>query len=166
MAAALAHLRVIELCDDIPGAACAHQFAAWGADVLVVEPPGGSPLRRLPPLVADRERRSISLVWEYLGANKRSMVADLDDSTERQRLCAELRGADVFITDRRPEWLADAGLDHATLAAEAPGLVMVLITPFGTDGPYADYQASDLVVQALSGMLALSGEPNRMPLKV
>ena len=62
--------------------------------------------------------------------------------------------------------MSDAGLDFASLSASAPGLVMVQISPFGSDGPYADFEGSDLVVQALSGMLSLSGRPQQMPLKV
>jgi crotonobetainyl-CoA:carnitine CoA-transferase CaiB-like acyl-CoA transferase len=166
MAQALSHLRVMELCDDIPGAACARQFAAWGADVTVAEPPGGSPLRRLPPLVSDREGRSASLVWEYLGANKRSVTVDLEDAASRRAVRTLVERADVLVTDRRPAWLAAAGLDDDALATVAPGLVLVAVSAFGRDGPYAGYAASDLVVQALSGMLSLSGAPNRMPLKV
>lgn len=163
---ALAHLRVVELCDDIPAAACARQFAAWGADVLTVEPPSGSPLRRLPPLVEAPDGERVSLVWEYLGANKRVFTLDLDDAPSRARFHALIAQADVFVTDRPPAWLARTGLDYSSLAGSAPGLVMVAISPFGSDGPYAGYAASDLVVQALSGILSLSGEPGGMPLKV
>jgi crotonobetainyl-CoA:carnitine CoA-transferase CaiB-like acyl-CoA transferase len=166
MARALSHLRVAELCDDLPGAACARQFAAWGADVTVAEPPGGSPLRRLPPLVPDRDGQPASLVWEYLSANKGFETYDLESEPEWDRLRSLLRRADVFITDRPAAWLEAKGLSYASLSETAPRLVMVAISPFGAEGPYAGYVGSDLVVQALSGILSLSGEPNRAPLKV
>ncbi|MGD9894056.1 MAG: CoA transferase [Dehalococcoidia bacterium] len=166
MARALSHLRVVELCDDLPGSACARQFAAWGADVTVAEPPGGSPLRRLPPLVPDRDGQPDSLVWEYLSANKGFETCDLESEPGRDRLRSLLRQADVFITDRPAIWLEANELDYASLPEAAPGLVIVAVSPFGAEGPYAGYAGSDLVVQALSGILSLSGEPNRTPLKM
>jgi crotonobetainyl-CoA:carnitine CoA-transferase CaiB-like acyl-CoA transferase len=162
----LGHLGVVELGDGLPAAWCGRQFAAWGADVAVVEPPDGSPLRRAVPNVADGEGRPVSLLWEYVAANKRSVRCDLDDEQSRRRLRSMIERADVFVTDWRPERLVAAGLDYASLSATTPDLVMLSITPFGNSGPYADFAASDLVIQALSGILSLSGRPGCMPLKL
>jgi len=106
------------------------------------------------------------LVWEYAGANKQSLTVDFAHKRAMRQLIDRIRGADVFITDWRPQRLSEAVLDFASLSASAPGLVMVQISPFGSDGPYAAFEGSDLVVQALSGMLSLSGRPRQMPLKV
>jgi len=163
---ALSHLRVIELCDGLAGAYCGRQFAAWGAEVVAVEPPGGSPLRRIEPCVAGRDGAQASLVWEYVAAGKRSAVGDLADDAGRARLAGTIVRADVFITDWSPRRLLAAGLDYASLACAAPSLIIVSITPFGADGPYAEFAASDLMLQALSGMLSLSGYPGRTPLRL
>ncbi|HVC29634.1 MAG TPA: CoA transferase, partial [Steroidobacteraceae bacterium] len=166
MAEALGRLSVVELCDDLPGACCARQFAAWGADVVVVEPPEGSPLRWAEPLARGRDGTAISLLWEYVGAGKQTRTVDRTDATALRGLQSLLRAADVVVTDWEPQRLAAAGLDSATLRAAAPRLVVVSITPFGADGPYSSYAGSDLVVQALPGLLSLSGAPDRAPLKV
>lgn len=166
MGQALSHLTVIELCEELPAFYCGRQFATWGASVTTVEPAEGSPLRRRSPVVPGAGGRPISLVWEYAGANKVVEPFDLSKPGDAQSLVERVRQANVFITDWPPDRLAAAGLDHASLAGLAPGLVMVSITPFGSDGPYAGFAASDLVVQALSGILSLSGYPDRAPLKV
>lgn len=166
MSGALAHLSAVELCDDLAGACCGRQLAAWDAEVLVVEPPGGSPLRRTEPLVAGRDGEPVSLTWEYVAAGKRVAVCDLAAASDLARLAATIAATDLFVTNWAPARLAAAGLDYATLSAIAPRLVMVSITPFGADGPYAAFAGTDLVVQALSGMLSLSGLPDREPLKL
>jgi crotonobetainyl-CoA:carnitine CoA-transferase CaiB-like acyl-CoA transferase len=165
MTGALAHLQVLELCDDLPGAFCARQFAAWGAEVIVLEPPGGTPLRRAAPRVPDDGGVPVSLLWEYVAANKRTTPIDPHDPAGRGRLRDLLVGADVLVTDWAPARLAAAGLDLDVLAGTLPGLVLVSVTPFGLWGPYAGYAGTDLVVQALSGMLSLNGLPERAPLK-
>ncbi len=166
MTNSLADLRVVELCEDLGAAYCARQFAAWGADVVVVEPPAGSPVRMFPPIVSDAGGKPASLVWEYVAANKRSLTLDDTDPPSRERLRSLVQSADVFVTDLPGPRLRGLALDHASLASSATNLVTVSITPFGSDGPYAELPASDLVLQALSGMLSLSGTPGRAPLKL
>jgi len=156
---ALAHVRVVELCDQIPSAYCARQFAVWGASVVTLEPVHGSPLRALPPLVSGTNAVSRSLLWEYLSAGKHT--AALDAAT----LPAHLAGADVFITDWTAERLALQDVDLATLAQRAAALIVVQLSPYGADGPYATVPGSDLTVQALSGYMMLNGLPDAPPLK-
>ena len=162
---ALAGLTVLELCDDMAGAYCARQFAAWGARTIVAEPPGGSPLRRAAPVVEDRQGTPASLLWEYVAAGKESPVVDVEAPGGDERLRTLLRAADVLVTDWRPERLAACGLDLPALPRLAPALVIVSVTPFGLSGPYADFQGTDLIVQALGGFMTLNGEPEREPLK-
>jgi len=165
MPGALSHLRVIEWCDQIPGATCGRQFAAWGAEVTAVETPDGSPLRRRAPLVTPAHGEPVSLLWEYLAAGKDSLALDLDRTETRAALRAAIEGADIFITDQSAATLARAGANFEALHAVRPALVFLHLSPYGTDGPYARYQQTELIVQALSGFMALNGLPEREPLK-
>ncbi len=151
---ALSHLTVAEICDDIAGATCGRQFAMWGATVVAIEPDEGSALRRAAPTV-EAAGGQVSLVWEYLAANKQSLVPGGE-------ALDFLSGADVIITDWSAERLAGAGISLETLARRS---VILALSPFGSSGPYRDYQATDLVLQALSGFMVLNGLPDREPLK-
>jgi crotonobetainyl-CoA:carnitine CoA-transferase CaiB-like acyl-CoA transferase len=165
MAGALSHLTVVELCDDVPGAACGRQFAAWGADVTVLEPPGGSALRRAAPWHEAHEGEPTSLLWEYLAAGKRTRAVEAGDGGTGAVALRLAERADVFITDWPAARLDAAGLSFSGLAHAAPGFVVLSVTPFGSGGPYADFQATDLILQALSGFMVLNGVPDREPLK-
>ncbi len=154
---ALSHLRVVELSRDVPAAYCGRQFAAWGADVVIIEPAGGSPLRGRGLSRGD----AVSVLWSYVGPNKRSvgMPADLE------ALIGLLSGGDVLVTDRREGDFLAGGVPLGELRRRLPGLIVVSVTPFGLDGPYAAFEGADIVVEALSGYLALNGLPGRPPLR-
>ena len=165
MAEALPHLRVVELSDDLQAAYCARQFAAWGAGVVVVEPPGGHRLRRASPVAREGAER-VSLLWEYVAAGKKSLVADVEDSEHaRMHLVRLLASADVFLTDWKPSRLAACGLDYARLQTPNPRLVGVHLSTFGTRGPYAAFEGTDLIAQAIGGFASFNGLPGREPLK-
>ncbi len=151
---ALSHLRVVELSDDIAAAYCARQFAAWGADVVTLEPDSGSPRRGRGPFARANDGQVASMLWAYVAANKRAVR--LPEGLDA--LADLLNRADVFVTDASRD-------DLAGLRQRLPGLVVVSVTPFGLDGPYADFAGADLVVEALSGYLALNGLPGRPPLR-
>lgn len=149
---ALNDVRVVELGDSLPVAWCGRQFALWGADVVTLEPEGGSTIRRRRPL-ADAAEGPISLLWETVAAGKvsaRRGATDLVDLLSR---------TDVLLLD------GAEGLDPADLAAQHPQLIVVEMSGFGRDGPYAGWAASELVVQALSGYLHHNGKSGRPPLK-
>lgn len=154
----LTGIRVLELSRDVPAAYCGRQFAAWGADVLVVEPPGGSPVRRLHPFAPDGG----SQVWANVSANKRSI--GLEDLAEGG-LAGLIARADVLVTDYDDAALAPLGLSLSGLHARHPSLCMVSITAFGFDGPYAGFASSELIIQALSGYLGLNGLMGEPPLR-
>jgi crotonobetainyl-CoA:carnitine CoA-transferase CaiB-like acyl-CoA transferase len=160
----LSPYRVLDLTDE-RGLACGHFLGALGADVIQVEPPGGSSARRVGPFaggVADAER---SLLWWAYARHKRGIVLDLDADSDRARLLDLVRGADFFIESAAPGELERRGLGYERLAAINPALVYVSITPFGPDGPKAHWAATDLVVQASAGAMILSGHPDRAPLR-
>ncbi len=163
--AALPHVRVLEFADGLQAAYCGKQFAAWGSDVVVVEPPSGSPVRDARPLAPASNGLDLSLTWEYVAAGKRSTTIDLADRRARRGLRRLLRGADALVTDWSPARLEESGLGFDLLERQFPGLVVVSITPFGLDGPYSAFEGGDLVAQALSGYMSLNGSPGLEPLK-
>lgn len=160
--APLTDVRVLELSRDVAAAYCGRQFAAWGADVVLMEPEGGSPLRRLHPMARGADGVEVSLLWTNVAANKRALPLSGLEAGELRSLLA---ASDVLVTDYDTAELAGLGLSLAGLHAEHPCLCVVSITPFGTDGPYADHRATELVVQALSGYLGLNGLMGEAPLQ-
>ncbi|HZZ69468.1 MAG TPA: CoA transferase, partial [Phenylobacterium sp.] len=160
----LSGLRVVELSRGVAAAYCARQFAAWGADVAMLEPAEGSPIRRLAPFARGAGGAPRSLAWAYMGANKRAVAED--SLAEAGGLADLLARADVFVTDLAEEALAPFGVSLAGLAQSHPELCAISITPFGLSGPYAGFAGGELVVQALSGYLASNGEMGRPPLRL
>jgi len=161
----LGHLRVLDLSDG--GALlCGQILADLGADVIQIEPPGGAAARRLGPYAGGSPDPERSLVWWAYARGKRGLVLDLDTDTGRRELAELAAGADVLLESFAPGELARRGLAYADLAARNPALVMVSITPFGSDGPRAHEAASDLTVLAAAGPLALTGDADRAPVRV
>jgi len=156
----LSHLRVVELGQTVATAYCGRQFAAWGADVVVVEPAAGSPLRRLPPFAPGRDGTPVSLLWTNVAANKRAVRLD-----EGSSLATLIGQADVLLLDGGADALAAHGVSLPALLAERPSLSVVSITPFGLSGPYASFRATALTVEALSGYLGLNGEAGLPPIQ-
>jgi crotonobetainyl-CoA:carnitine CoA-transferase CaiB-like acyl-CoA transferase len=152
-------LRVIDMTGEW-GALCGRLLGDFGADVILVEPPGGSPARTMPPYTDDGQ----SLWFLYRNFNKRGVVLDVANDDDRGRLRALLRDADVFIESTPVGFLDSNGLSAASLPQRFPRLVSCSITPFGQTGPYAHHAATDDVVFALSGWLASSGIPSKPPL--
>ena len=157
----LAGFRVLELGDDLAGAYCGRQFALWGADVLVLEGEGGSPVRRMAPFARTGAGEARSLVWEYVAAGKRAVGGAAMTGADVAQLA---EAADVLIV--RGGLAPTDGVSLAALRQARPDLVVVELSDFGADGPYAGFRGGELVLQALSGYLALNGEPGRPPLRV
>ena len=158
-------VRVLELADGVAAAWCGRQFALWGADVVVLEPDGGLPLRRMGPHAeAEARREPESLLWQTVAANKRALSLPRA-CPDAASLVDVLRRADVLVTDWTDVDLGRWGLTFADLRERFPGLVLVSVSPFGRNGPYAGLSGSELVVQALSGYAGLNGEKGRAPLK-
>ena len=159
----LAGVRVLELAGGVAAAYCGRQFALWGADVVVLEPEGGSPLRRMGPHGGEGAAKE-SLLWQTVAANKRA-ISLAHTCPDKEALLDLLRRADVLVTDWTDADLDRWGLTLDGLREGLPGLVLVSVSPFGLEGPFADLVGSELVVQALSGYAGLNGEKDRPPLK-
>ncbi len=155
----LAGVRVIDTTEE-RGEMCARLLADLGADVVKVEPPGGSSGRTLPPFAPDGS----SLSFAFRNYNKRGVVLDVTTEEGRTELDRLLAGADVWVDGHRPGEWADAGFDTATASKRHPHLVVTAITDFGQTGPYRDFVATDDVMVAIGGMLCRSGELGRPPL--
>src|ERR1700723_1341823 len=137
---ALAGIHVLDL-SGLAGQYCGKQFADLGADVILVEPVKGSPVRRDGPFIDDRAHIEHSLPFASFIAGKRGMAIDLDRPEDQQFLGRLAEGADLIIETEKPGTMKDRGLDHAALSARNPRLVMTSVTPFGQTGPYAKYEA-------------------------
>ncbi|MCV7317527.1 CoA transferase [Mycolicibacillus parakoreensis] len=145
-------VRVLEVAESDGAAAVSRLFADLGADVLKVEPPGGSADRTERPTVA-----GVSIPFAVHNANKRGVALDPRDPADRRRFAELAATADVLVDSGRPGRAAQYGASAAELVRRHRQLVAVTLTPFGATGPRAHWQATDAVFYALSGALSRSG---------
>lgn len=156
---ALAEVRVLEL-SGLYGAYCGKLFAGLGAEVTLIEPPAGSPMRSKPPFVNDCSGPDNSLPFAYYAAGKASLILDLTTAAGQCALKQQVRDADLLILADHPQ--ADQ-VDLSALRSERPGLICTRITPYGASGPYADYIGDDLTLMAMGGLLMMAGFPGEAP---
>ena len=157
--------RVLDLTTE-RGLLCGQILADLGADVIKIEPPGGSSARKLGPFYQDQEDAENSLYWWAYNRNKRGVTLDITRSEGQDMLRRLARGAKFLIESDNPGTLAKYGLSYDELAADNPGLIYVSITPFGQDGPKASYADSDLIILASSGPLVITGDEDRPPVRL
>jgi crotonobetainyl-CoA:carnitine CoA-transferase CaiB-like acyl-CoA transferase len=163
--AMLAGCRVLDLTTE-RGLMCGQILGDLGADVIKVEPPGGSPVRSLQPFFADQPGPERSVYWWAYNRNKRGVTLDLETGEGRDLMRQLAAHADIIIESGDPGALDRQGLGYGDLCALNPALVYVSITPFGQDGPKAGYADSDLIVMAASGVLILYGDEDRPPIRM
>ncbi len=162
--AALDGLRVLDLTHSTFNYA-GKLLAGFGAEVVKIEPPGGDPIRLQPPFQADIPNPETSGRHLHMNTGKLSVVLDLDDAADVERLRAIVPDYDIIVESRGPGFMAARGLGFDDLQALRPDLVMASISHFGQTGPYARYQGAEIVSDALSGYLNLTGDPDREPVK-
>jgi len=158
----LAGMRVLELAQIMAGPTCGALLADLGADVIKVEKIGGGDDAR-----GYREPRvnGVSAPFLMLNRNKRGIALDLKHTQGRAILLRLVRHADVLIENFRHGTMEKLELGYDALAAENPALIYCSITGYGRDGPWADKGGFDLVAQAFAGLMAITGEPGRPPVK-
>jgi crotonobetainyl-CoA:carnitine CoA-transferase CaiB-like acyl-CoA transferase len=161
----LSPYRVLDLTTE-RGLLCGQILGDLGADVIKVEPPGGSAARRLAPFFEDQPDPNRSLYWWAYNRNKRSITLNLELDEGRELLRRLAARAHFLIESFNPGYLHERRLGYEDLAAINPELIYVSITPFGQDGPMAAYADSDLVILAAGGPLLLCGDEDRAPVRV
>jgi len=162
--AALGGIRVLDLADNAVAYA-SRLLADLGAEVIRIEPPGGSALRQTPPLAPTREG-AVSCAHAFWNANKKSITLD-PGTPPGARIFADLAAkSDVVVETFTPGTLAAWGVGYETLKARNPGIILVSVTPFGQSGPCAKFRATDLTLLAAGGLLSLGGYPEIGPVAV
>lgn len=162
-ARALEGITVIDLAGPL-GNYCGKLYADMGADVILVEPPGGAATRHLGPYIQGDASLEASLRFQYENTNKRSIVLDLDQASDRETFLQLARRAHIVIESDAPGVMQRRGLGYEALREANPAIVLTSITPFGQEGPYADWLATDLTAMAMGGMMYLAGYPDTAPM--
>jgi len=160
----LAELRVLDLSRGAAGAYASKLLADYGADVIAVEPLGGSPLRRQGPFAGDKPNRETGALWLYLGTNKRSVTLNIETATGQAIFRRMAEEAAVLIEDFQPGRMEALRLGYEALLRIKRRLILVSITPFGQTGPRAGWKATNLTSFASGGQMSLTGDPDREPL--
>jgi glutaryl-CoA transferase len=167
MSAPLTGLRVLELARILAGPWIGQTLADLGADVVKVEAPEGDDTRRWgPPFVHRGDGEIDAAYFHCCNRGKRSVVADFRKPAGQDLVRALAMRSDVLIENFKVGGLAKYGLDYATLHALNPRLVYCSVTGFGQDGPYATRAGYDLMIQGMSGIMDLTGDPDGAPQKI
>ncbi|HTX50580.1 MAG TPA: CoA transferase, partial [Caulobacteraceae bacterium] len=156
----LTDLVVVELGTLIAGPFCGQILADFGAEVIKIEDPGtGDPMRQWGRSLPKGQ----SPWWPVIGRGKKSVTLNLR-SPEGQQIARELIGkADILVENFRPGTMEKWGLSYDSLAADNPRLIMARVSGFGQTGPYASRAGYGLIGEAMGGLRAITGEPDRPP---
>jgi len=166
MDAPLKGIKVLELARILAGPWCGQTLADLGADVIKVESPEGDDTRRWGPPYIEREGEKTAAYFHAANRGKRSVTADFTRDEGRALVLDLARQADVLIENFKVGGLKKYGLDYESLKAVNPRLIYCSITGFGQDGPYAPRAGYDFMIQGMSGIMDLTGEPDREPQKI
>ena len=161
---ALEGVRVVDLSQGIAGPYCTRLLADLGAEVVKVEPPAGDYARSLGPFPDDVPDPDKAGLFIHLNGNKKSVTLDIEAQSGRVVLRKLLAKADVLVESYAAGHLASIGLGYDDLRSELPELVYCSVTPFGQSGPYRDFQGNSLAAMALSGLMYVTGDPDKEPL--
>jgi len=138
-------------------------FGDLGADVIKIEPPGGSPSRNIGPYYKDIPEVEKSLFWFAYNRNKRGITLDIETSDGREIFKQLVETADVIIESHPPGYMDGLGLGYSELRRVKPDIILTSVTPYGQEGPKAHYKGSDLTTWAASMIHSMAGDPDRAP---
>ncbi len=155
----LSGFRVLDLTDE-RGDFCGKVLGDFGADVIKIEPPGGSRARNTGPFYQDTPHPEKSLPFLAFNTSKRGITLDIEKTDGRDIFRRLLGTAHFVIESHAPGYMAGLGLAYGDMAAIKPDIILTSITPFGQTGPYSDYQATDLVGLAMGGLMSVLGDQN------
>ncbi len=157
---ALSHLRVLDLTRVRSGPTAVRQLADWGADVIKIEQPES--LEADGALGAGRNTAD----WQNLQRNKRSLTLNLKDPQGLSLFMRLVAGADVVVENFRPDVKDRLGVDYESLRSVNPRIILASISGFGQTGPYAKRPGFDQIAQGMGGLMSITGEPGRGPMRV
>ena len=164
-ASMLSGVRILDLTDE-KGFLCGKILGDLGADVIKVERPSGDPARRIGPFYNNLPDPGKSLHWFAFNSSKRGITLNLEGS-EGQEIFRKLsRRADVVMESFSPGHMENLGLGYEALSAVNPRLIMTSITPFGQTGPRRHDKASDITLMAMSGLMCITGDSDKPPLRM
>jgi len=155
----LAGKRVLEICHMLAGPYCGMLLADLGAEVIKIESGEGDIGRSTGPHYVGPQ----NVYFSSLNRNKHSVRLDLKNAADQDRFAALVATSDALVTNLRPQAIVNLGLTYEALRATNPRLVCVALTGFGLTGPFRDRPAYDYIIQALAGVMMLTGEPDAPP---
>src|SRR6056297_2031073 len=165
MTTPLSGLKVIELARILAGPWAGQTLADLGAEVIKVESPAGDDTRNWGPPFIEREGDRSAAYFHGCNRGKSSVTVDFRTPEGQEQVRAMVQEADVVIENFKLGGLAKYGLDYDSLSQINPGLVYCSVTGFGQDGPYAHRAGYDFLIQGMSGLMSITGEPGREPQK-
>ena len=165
MNAPLKGLKVVELARILAGPWAGQTLSDLGAEVTKVEAPQGDDTRRWGPPFIEREGDTSAAYFHSCNRGKKSVIIDFRTEDGQAQLKALLADADILIENFKVGGLAKYGLDYATLKEEFPALIYCSVTGFGQTGPYAHRAGYDFIIQGMSGLMSITGEPGGQPQK-
>jgi crotonobetainyl-CoA:carnitine CoA-transferase CaiB-like acyl-CoA transferase len=154
-------LVVLDMARVLAGPYCAQMFADFGAEVIKIEPPEGDAVRQM-----GRHEGDVSLYAATILRGKQSVAIDLKHEEGRRLALEIIRGADILVENNRPGVMERLGMGYEALSALNPGLVMVRISGYGQDGPYAQRPGYGAICEAVGGVRHMTGDPDRPPARV
>ena len=164
---ALSGLLVLDLSQNISGPYSTKLLADYGAEVIKIEkPPLGDTGRRVGPFPSDHPDLEKSGLFLFLNTSKKGITLNLDCESGLQIFRLLVERADILVENFRPGVMASMGLDYDKLAEINPELIMTSISCFGQWGPYREWDGSDIIAQAMGGLMGLTGEADGTPLKL
>jgi crotonobetainyl-CoA:carnitine CoA-transferase CaiB-like acyl-CoA transferase len=159
-------LKVVELARILAGPWIGQSLADLGAEVIKVESPDGDDTRKWGPPFIEREGDRSAAYYYSANRGKSCVTADFRTEEGRQTVIDLVRDADILIENFKVGGLAKYGLDYASLSKINPRLIYCSVTGFGQDGPYAPRAGYDFLLQGMSGLMSITGEPDGQPQKV
>ena len=163
----LSDISVLDLSQGVAGPFCAKLLAGLGAEVIKVEPPvTGDPSRSSQPFLSESATPEGSALHSFLNTSKKSVTLDPAVPAQGRAVKRLAQDCDILIESFTPGYLSGLGLGYGDFSESNPNLVYVSVTPFGQTGPYRHYRGSDIVAQAVGGLMYTIGLPDKPPLKV
>jgi crotonobetainyl-CoA:carnitine CoA-transferase CaiB-like acyl-CoA transferase len=163
--ALLEGMRVLDLANET-GILCGKVLGDYGADVIKIEKPGGDPARNIGPFYKDIPDPEKSLFWFATNTSKRGITLNLEVHDGQELFKRLVRKADIVVESFEPGYMDCIGLGYADLKAIKSDIIFTSITPFGQTGPYAHYQATDLIGAAMGGLARILGDLGRPPVRL